>query len=118
MKQYITINQIKELNIIQLNKLVIALDISKYWQGAKMRTLQYEECVLQEIADTCSIGIMIEVLIDNIPRVDSIEDSLDIECDRTTKTFLVEYRTGNCSFKDYEGKELCDVLWDSVKNII
>jgi hypothetical protein len=118
MKQHITIEQLKELNIIQLNDLVITLKMKKYWYKAKMRTLQYNKVILQEIANTCTIGKMIEILIENIPKTNCIEDSIDIECDRVTKTFLVEYRTSNFTFADFENKELCDALWEAVKSIL
>ena len=118
MKQYITIEQLKELTeeeLIILN----SLHFNPYLQ--RIAHPEFHTHTKQDwIEATCkiNIGIMIEILINNIPSSNCMEDSLDIECDRTTKSFLVEYRTGKCSFKDHEGKELCDVLWSSVKNVI
>ena len=99
MKQCINIKQIKQLNIIQLNELVISLDIEEFWQGAKMRTLRYEEDVLQKIADTCCVGKMIEIISDSwIDKIYSVNYDHEI-------------------YKMYKG-ELCDNLWEVLKSEI
>jgi hypothetical protein len=62
MKKNPTIEDIKKLNILQLNDLVFKLGMDKYWQQARMRTLQYSDQVLKDIAEYCTIGRMIDIL--------------------------------------------------------
>ncbi len=75
----------------------------------------------QDYIEACcrmNIGRMIEILIDNVPKNNYVDDSIDIEYDRVTNTVLVEYRKGNCSFGTFEDNELCDALWEAVKSIL
>lgn len=119
MKQHIEIEQLKELskeqikvltNFMQDNPRLIRIAYPKYFQIAES---DYIEAV-----HLINIGKMIEVLNKYIPKTSSIEDSLDIECDRVTEAYLVEYRKSNFEFAEFEDKELCDALWKAVKSLL
>ena len=118
MKQNITPKQLKELNQEELENLN-SLMPNPYLQRIcysivhKNRDQDYIKA-----AYDINIGTMIETLIDSVPKTDSIEDSVDIECDRVTNSCLIEYRKSNMEFADFEDDELCDALWKAVRNIL
>lgn len=118
MKQNITPKQLKELNLKELTTLNDLLP-NPYLQKIcysivhKNRNQDYINASYD-----ITIGKMIEVLIDSVPKTDSIEDSIDIECDRVTNFCLVEYRKNNMEFNDFGENELCDALWKTVRNIL
>jgi hypothetical protein len=121
MKQNIAIEQLKELNKNQLKKLY------KFNNRCPFLTkIAYEgeynfKPTQQDYIEACyriNIGKMIEILVDNVPKNNYIDDSIDIECDRVINTVLVEYRKGDYSFGTFEDKELCDALWKAVKSIL
>ena len=119
MKQHITIEQLKELNddgVCQLNTLM-----NHEWNLTEEEFQKYTwEQILKDTSEYCTIGRMIEILVNYVPLIenDYIEDSIDIECDRKTKSFVVEYRKNNFEFVNHEADELCDALWETVKEIL
>jgi hypothetical protein len=61
-QEHIKIERLKELSVIQLNKLVMFLKLKKYYSLADMRTLRYNQDVINEIAEYCSVFNMINAL--------------------------------------------------------
>lgn len=120
MKQNITVEQLKELNDKQLKNLYNLRHCPYLIRIAYTEKYHFQvtDEDYSEASYHINIGAMIEILIDNVPKTDYIEDSIDIEYDRVTNTVLVEYRKGNYSFGTFENKELCDALWEAVKSIL
>lgn len=90
MKQYISEEQLKELDLAKYKNLIIALENS----GAPFEVLEIGG---QYLATNITIGLMIELLQSN-------EDYAD-----------------TCwwpSGKDFKKPELCDILWESVKEFL
>lgn len=56
---------IKTLNIVELNKIVELLGLQYYLYHAKTRTLIYSESVLEDIANSCTIGNIVNALFVN-----------------------------------------------------
>ena len=120
MKQNIDIKQLTELSIEQLKKLNELSYNPSLWRIAyeKEFALDVDDMCFCSAINSINIGKMIEILVDNIPKTNYIEDSLDIECDRAVNKCFIEYRKSNLEFSNYESKELCDVLWEAVKSIL
>ena len=118
MKQNITIDQLKELNsdekVCSLNTLM-----NHEWDLSEEEFKEYNwNKILKDTSEYCTIGRMIEVIANNIPRIPYIEDSIDIEIDRVVNTCFVGYRIADCEFVEYDDVELCDALWKVVKELL
>lgn len=120
MKQNINVEQLEELTVEQLKKLYKIIPNPSLWRIAyrKDYNLKIDVHDYIEAVHSITIGRILEALINNIPKSECIEDSLDIECDRATGISFVEYRKNNLEFVEYKDKELCDALWDAVKDIL
>lgn len=121
MKKNITVEQLKELNKDQLKKLHEFNNRNPFLTKIVFEGEYNFKSTQQDYIEACqriNIGKMIEILINNVPKNNYIEDSIDMEYDRVTKTSLVEYRKSNSTFNTFENKELCNALWEAVKSIL
>lgn len=118
MKQNITVEQIKQLSIKELNKIVVLLDIEPYYRRAKMHTLVYENDVLKYIAECATIGKMIEVLEENNCLKLEQENIIPNDSDYGLKWVVEIFHDIDCEIKHFESEELCDALWEAVKLVV
>lgn len=122
MKQNITNEQFKELTFKQSIKLLKIMGIAIADSDENRNFYNSNQDLIckryQFYIDHVTIGKMIEILINNVPKTNCVEDSIDFEYDRVTKMGYVEYRKTNFHFAEYKNKELCDALWQAVKELL
>lgn len=109
MKQYITLNQIKETSVNFINKLIVELHIEKYHRGAVDRTVIYSEDVLSDITSYCTVFNMIELLV-------NLGYQVNTSCGRSDASW-VELNMGRFD-ELYDSKELCDALWLAILDVL
>lgn len=114
MKQHITVEQLNELSDKNKEKLWKWLGVKGYaWRGGQTKWrficdggCDYPECQFQD--PLLSIGQMIEFLGDDYYKI--------IANDWRNDSFIgIEWGTGIDDFKSPKPEELCDILWQAVK---
>lgn len=107
MKQYITIEQIRELNVEQIGKLSHFINSKiAITDDIKSKDSILNKGIIATISCQCNIGKMIEILGD---RFDGLE--------RCWEGYWVHlYDSGEK--ERFEGKELCDALWEAIKYVL
>jgi len=123
MKQHITVEQLKELNLQQLEKYFKieynydGIEQEKFWVEGRYIYTENLKCAYGNFATTFTIGKMIELLENN-------EDVLFVSIETPTKNvsnYLVgvfyKFKT-NKDDSDFISTELCDALWQAVKEVL